>query len=292
MFPATHPFLFLGIMFIYHEHGRRFTISIEQSDVTAPFERAIRLVTHYEPGIRAYYEMEEIRKTVLAMWDELEKDEKFLFQYVRGGWLKAIDGAALAFVNRSDEELQRIVGFAYSQPVVFINLKANAGQVAYHFLWFADLFREAHRKRFLYRRAEEFPRAHHGFVYLMHLTDTKFYKIGFSINPDRRAAEIIAVSGMPFEIEVQHRIASNQITCLEDELHTKYSAKRHSPRNEWFMLDDTDIAEIKSKTEVNYEWIDDAEWAEILNLPPALPTADVPSNDNPDEEDGDELASA
>lgn len=110
-----------------------------------------------------------------------------------------------------------------------------------------------------YRKiSERYPTAHHGYVYLF-LLSTGHYKIGFSNNPQRRGREI--TSGLPFTLEIIHQIPSNQIACLEHELHEQFKNKRHGT-TEWFELDDSDVTAIKSITGRTYPWIDNPEWGE------------------------------
>jgi hypothetical protein len=96
-----------------------------------------------------------------------------------------------------------------------------------------------------------------------------------------------------------HKIASNQIACLEHELHEQYRDKRlykrHGERQietEWFSLDPTDVDEIKAITERNCEWVNNPEWEEIIKSPvppPAIPPSlnqnvDKAKNDVSEEE--------
>lgn len=106
--------------------------------------------------------------------------------------------------------------------------------------------------------SNKFIDARHGYVYLFRLS-SGHYKIGLSNNPRRRGREI--TSGLPFTLEIIHQIPSNQIACLEHELHEQFKDKRHGT-TEWFELHDSDVAAIKSITGRTYPWIDNPEWGE------------------------------
>lgn len=128
-------------------------------------------------------------------------------------------------------------------------------------LW--DLIDKATQKLKRYRAYErfkplslKFPLAHDGYVYLFQLS-TGHYKIGFSNNPQRRGREI--TSGLPFSIELLHQIQSNQIACLEYELHVRYADKRHGD-TEWFSLTDAEVLEIKRIADCMYPWIKNDDW--------------------------------
>jgi hypothetical protein len=119
--------------------------------------------------------------------------------------------------------------------------------------------------------ARYYSKARPGFVYLFKL-ETGHYKIGLSENPERRSKEV--VSGLPFSIEILHTIPTNQMECLEYELHDRFKAKRYA-KTEWFNLSEADVESIKTITAKDYEWIDNPEWDEIINPPPV--TARMPS---------------
>ncbi len=104
--------------------------------------------------------------------------------------------------------------------------------------------------------APRFPNAHPGYVYLFQLS-TGHYKIGFSNNPQRRGREI--TSGLPFSIELLHQIQSNQIACLEHELHVRYADKRHGD-TEWFSLTDEEVLQIKAIPDCTYPWVGNSDW--------------------------------
>lgn len=184
--------------------------------------------------------------------------------------------------------------FHFMRPFVDREKSRNCGQSSLSkeqpFFHFDDTFLDIpeqiegfiqqveHHKRIA--RARRFPKEHNGSVYLIKLS-TGHYKIGFSNDPKKRGRSI--VSGLPLTIELIHKIASNQIACLEYELHNQYRDKRLSKRRgertketEWFLLDPTEVDEIKSITERNYEWINNPEWEEIINSP-VPPRATPPS---------------
>lgn len=126
----------------------------------------------------------------------------------------------------------------------------------------STLREEYNRKMNMRDHVEKYRDAHHGYVYLFRLS-TGHFKIGFSNNPQRRGREII--SGLPLTLDLIHQIPSNQIACLEDELHKHFRAKRYE-NTEWFTLQDADIAYVKAITEKNYEWVDNTEWTEFYKM--------------------------
>lgn len=83
-----------------------------------------------------------------------------------------------------------------------------------------------------------------GFVYLIRCRELT--KIGQSANPSHRIATID--SGVPFELEVIGVIESDDYVNLEIRLHGVFASKRR--KGEWFLLEESDIAWIRSKYEV------------------------------------------
>lgn len=110
--------------------------------------------------------------------------------------------------------------------------------------------------------SQRFPTAHDGYVYLFRLS-TGHYKIGFSNNPQRRGREI--TSGLPLTLDLIHQIPSNQIACLEHELHEQYKDKRHGT-TEWFELSSVDVEAIKAINERRYPWLDNPEWGDEFRI--------------------------
>lgn len=80
-----------------------------------------------------------------------------------------------------------------------------------------------------------------GYVYLI-ASDTGYYKIGRTNNPENRLATF-AVK-LPFHVEYECLIACPDMRALERSLHQKFEHKRVN--GEWFALDADDIAIIKS----------------------------------------------
>lgn len=81
-----------------------------------------------------------------------------------------------------------------------------------------------------------------GFVYLLKSPSTGHWKIGRTRNPaDRRKTFNVK---LPFDVEYEHLIPSNDMNKAEAMLHAKYADKRLD--GEWFDLDDNDIDWIKS----------------------------------------------
>lgn len=80
-----------------------------------------------------------------------------------------------------------------------------------------------------------------GFVYLLK-TGSDVYKIGRAKDPNNRL-RVFNVK-LPFEVEFEHLIATENMYLLERELHQRFASKRVN--GEWFRLDMQDIDYIKS----------------------------------------------
>lgn len=74
-----------------------------------------------------------------------------------------------------------------------------------------------------------------GYVYLMHCGP--YYKIGRSIDPDKRL-EQLAIQ-LPYKPQLVHSIASNTPAWTEQFFHTYFATKRMN--GEWFKLDEADV---------------------------------------------------
>lgn len=85
------------------------------------------------------------------------------------------------------------------------------------------------------------PKYRPGYVYLLK-SSTGHYKIGRAKNPEKRLATFTIK--LPFEVDYECLIYSDDMWFLERELHIRFKEKRI--QGEWFMLDDEDIAYIKS----------------------------------------------
>lgn len=79
-----------------------------------------------------------------------------------------------------------------------------------------------------------------GFVYL--LRSPHGCKIGCACNPKRRITEISTL--LPFEVTVEHTFPAPDMYAAESALHFHFHGKRI--RGEWFLLDEADIADIKT----------------------------------------------
>ena len=77
-----------------------------------------------------------------------------------------------------------------------------------------------------------------GFVYLLHGLNTGWYKIGLSVNARRRTKQIGARS--PFEIELVHKLAVDDMHRVEAHFHALFAAQRVN--GEWFTLSPDDVA--------------------------------------------------
>jgi len=79
-----------------------------------------------------------------------------------------------------------------------------------------------------------------GYVYLVHMEGTSFYKIGKSTNVESRIKKIATF--LPLEIEVVYSFAVDDMAQVEKELHSLYAAKQ--VRGEWYDLTDAEVLEI------------------------------------------------
>lgn len=80
-----------------------------------------------------------------------------------------------------------------------------------------------------------------GYVYLIKAS-TGHRKIGRTVNPQNRMKTFNIK--LPFEVEYEHLIKTNDMLMLESQLHNKFSEKRIN--GEWFDLDGSDVEYIKS----------------------------------------------
>jgi hypothetical protein len=83
----------------------------------------------------------------------------------------------------------------------------------------------------------------HGFVYFIRAESTYKFKIGYSKDPDRRMTEIDPTS--PFELHIYHQIEAKNAERLEYELHKHFA--KSLLKNEWYSLDDSDLAWLKGE---------------------------------------------
>lgn len=81
-----------------------------------------------------------------------------------------------------------------------------------------------------------------GYVYLIH-ADNGLYKIGSTADPDDRMRTFKL--RLPFDVEYEHLIETEDRGALERLLHRRFASKRIN-KGEWFRLDDEDVAYIKS----------------------------------------------
>ena len=88
----------------------------------------------------------------------------------------------------------------------------------------------------------------YGFVYVIKLGETGFFKIGRSNNPDRRIWKEISPV-LPVEPEIILTIETGDMVKLEKKLHQRFADKRQN--GEWFTLSDEDIKEIEEKWQTN-----------------------------------------
>jgi hypothetical protein len=80
-----------------------------------------------------------------------------------------------------------------------------------------------------------------GYVYLLR-SETGHYKIGKTKDPENRLATFSVK--LPFPVAYEHVIATPDMASLEKSLHLQFEHRRIN--GEWFVLDDDEIAYIKS----------------------------------------------
>jgi len=80
-----------------------------------------------------------------------------------------------------------------------------------------------------------------GYVYLL-CSPSGYYKIGRSKNPHSRKATFDVK--LPFEVEFEHIIKTDDMIALEEQLHSRFALNRVN--GEWFNLSTDDVAYIKS----------------------------------------------
>jgi hypothetical protein len=91
-----------------------------------------------------------------------------------------------------------------------------------------------------------------GFIYLVRSCvcsgcGTCLVKIGASKHPRQRHKELDGM--LPFETELIHCIATNNMAWAEDSLHQQYAAQL--ARSEWFKLTATDLNELQSTSRLD-----------------------------------------
>jgi len=80
-----------------------------------------------------------------------------------------------------------------------------------------------------------------GWIYV--LQADQYYKIGQTVDLDRRLTQI--VPQLPFPAELAHTFHTSDMNATETALHEKFADKR--THGEWFRLDEDDIAWLKSQ---------------------------------------------
>jgi hypothetical protein len=83
-----------------------------------------------------------------------------------------------------------------------------------------------------------------GYIYLIR-SDNKGFKIGYTTNPKNRITTLEVK--LPFAIEYECLIKTDDIAALEKDLHTQFADKRIN--GEWFDLSEDDVKYIKSLAE-------------------------------------------
>lgn len=108
-----------------------------------------------------------------------------------------------------------------------------------------DRRKESELARRKFRQSKE-----RGFVYLMR-SGNGYYKIGISKNTTHRIYNLRRQ--FPIEIDIVHKIASNNYRNVESFLHKKYEHKK--AEYEWFKLEPEDIQWFTSLQDCELDWI-------------------------------------
>lgn len=83
-----------------------------------------------------------------------------------------------------------------------------------------------------------------GYVYLMKEVGGDLYKIGISINPQKRLYDIN--NTMPFDVELVHTMPVREMKKCEDSWH--YIFREKHVKGEWFRLNSNDVKLFKQCT--------------------------------------------
>jgi len=81
-----------------------------------------------------------------------------------------------------------------------------------------------------------------GYIYIMKLCKTKYFKIGYSINVSTRLSQI-RTSCCPFDVDLIFKKYFTNASDVESALHESFKHKRF--KKEWFTLSKDDIKKIK-----------------------------------------------
>ena len=99
-----------------------------------------------------------------------------------------------------------------------------------------------HEKGVYSSRRHKTLRIDEGYVYLIRAKDQNLYKIGKSINPEKRVQSIIG--SLPMKAEVIHIAWFEDHSYAEQMFHDTFSKTRQN--GEWFVLEDEDVEFVKS----------------------------------------------
>ena len=94
-------------------------------------------------------------------------------------------------------------------------------------------------------RREQTEPSSRGYVYLIHMTGTTYYKIGMSLDPEIRLRTL--QTGNPYMLDIMTTRHVSDMRSAESALHWRYEAQRVLNLNarEWFDFDDIVIEEVK-----------------------------------------------
>ena len=182
-------------------------------------------INHYMPIDWAVREIEESEQHARAQISDVIRDE------VQRGLNRVADD----YVSR----LKQI-----DAQIAALNAERNALEVA-------EAKRQARKaKREAAKRQSRGGASSAGYVYLLRaLHDPSLFKIGRTNNPDNRL-RIFAVK-LPYPVEYDCLISTDDMYALESELHAQFADKRLE--GEWFRLDEDDVAYIRQRQTVGDE---------------------------------------
>lgn len=194
-----------------------------------------RLISEYKGGIQA-----AIRDGIKESTIKPSSIEKKLVEVVTTAVQSTVDQA----LTKHAQTLEEIQGEKRSLEKRLKELDAAEKQEIERQRLIAERQQIAQEKRAA-KEAERIERRKNksraGYVYILK-ADNGTYKIGRTATPENRV-KTFGVE-LPFDVEYEHLIQTDDMYRLEAELHAAYSHK--NIRAEWFALDETDIATIKA----------------------------------------------